>query len=128
MVCTAFLLMSVGCSVQSIGKEHTRELAFETVTGEQIPKELASKMAEMGMKPFQMTYSDQGALYIARGYGEKETGGYRVLVTSCRESERAVYIHTKLLGPSKEEQIVREPMNPQIVVKIRAADRNVVFE
>lgn len=75
-----------------------------------------------------MTYSDEGDMYIAQGYGKKETNGYSVEVTACYETDNAVYIHTNLIGPAKDEKVIQSPTNPHVVVKLDAVDKNVVFE
>lgn len=58
--------------------------------------------------PFKITYADKDALYIARGYGEQKTSGYSIEVKECYETENAIYIHTNLIGPSKEEKLWRQ--------------------
>lgn len=128
IICLGLLLSLPGCSVQknSIGK--VRDLPFHVLGEEDIPEELKAKIAKKKAQPFKITYSDKGYLYIAEGYGEKETNGYSVEVTSCYESDNAIYIHTNLIGPSKEEKVIRKPANPQVVVKLDAIDKNVVFE
>ena len=78
--------------------------------------------------PFKITYADKDALYIARGYGEQKTSGYSIEVKECYETENAIYIHTNLIGPSKEEKIVEAKTFPYVAVKMQFIDKNVVFE
>ena len=50
-------------------------------------------------EPFRMTYTDQGKLFIAEGYGAQLTTGYSVQVTELYEPEEEIRIHTNLMGP-----------------------------
>ena len=75
-----------------------------------------------------MTYADNGSLYIAVGYGEQPTSGYSIEVKELYETENAIYIHTNLIGPAKDEKIVERKTYPYIVVKLEFVDKNVVFE
>ena len=63
------------------------------------PEELKLLIEENKAASFRLTYADQGALYIAEGYGAQLTTGYSVEVSGLYETEDAVYIHTNLLGP-----------------------------
>lgn len=128
IVYLTFLISLPGCSVSRNHTDKIKDLSFQVLSEEKIPQELKKKIAEKEEKPFQMTYSDKGKLYIARGYGEKETNGYSVEVTKCYETDNAIYIDTNLLGPSKEEKVIRTAANPYVVVELKAAGKNVVFE
>ena len=85
-------------------------------------------MKEKDGNPFKLTYADQGALYIAQGYGEQPTSGYSVVVKECFETENAIYLHTNLMGPTKDELIVDAKTYPYIVIKMEFIDKNVVFQ
>ena len=74
------------------------------------------------------TYEDKGMLYIARGYGKKATTGYSVKVKKCEETENTIYFHTNLIGPSKQEEIVKKANNPHIVIALPVSDKTVIFE
>lgn len=128
IICFLLLMVLPGCSIKKISTDKVRDLSFQVLNNESIPEELKAKIAERTKEPFKITYGDKENLYIARGYGEKETNGYSVKVTECYETDNAVYIHTNLIGPSKEEKVIRTPTNPHIVVRLDATDKNVVFE
>lgn len=128
IICLGILISTPGCSVKKTSAEKVRDLPFHVLREEEIPEEFEAKITEKSMEPFKMTYSDEGYLYIAQGYGEKETNGYSVTVTECYETENAVYIHTSLIGPAKNEKVIRTPTNPHVVVKLDAVDKNVMFE
>lgn len=128
IICFWILLLLSGCSIKKTSTEKVKDLSFQVLNEESIPEELKAKISEKTAEPFKITYSDKESLYIAEGYGEKETNGYSVEVTECYETANAVYIHTNLIGPSKEEKVIRTPTNPHVVVKLDATDKNVVFE
>lgn len=83
---------------------------------------------EKEKEPFKLTYADKGELYIAEGYGEQSTSGYSIEVKDCFETENAIYIHTNLMGPAKDEKIVETKSYPYIVIKMEFIDKNVVFQ
>ena len=92
------------------------------------PEELEEMIEEKGEEPFKLTYADDGTLYIAVGYGKQPTSGYSIKVTELYETENAIYIHTNLIGPAKDEKILERATYPYIVIKTEFIDKNVVFE
>ena len=66
--------------------------------------------------------------YIGQGYGEKPTSGYSVTVDTCYETENAIYIHTTLIGPGKDEEISENPTCPYVVVRLKWNEKHVVFQ
>ncbi len=117
-----------GCSVEKVSTEKTRDIDFTVLEEENIPEELETMIEEKRTEVFQMTYADKGALYIAKGYGEQPTSGYSIEVVECYETNNAVYIHTNLIGPAKDEKIVEAKTYPYIVIKLEFVDKNVVFK
>ena len=49
-------------------------------------------------------------------------------VTELYETENAIFIHTNLLGPGKEEETKEITTFPYVVVKLKLIDKNVVFD
>lgn len=121
-------LVFTGCSVKKTNTEKIRDIEFTVVEEESIPTELKSEIEEKKTEPFRMTYTDGGYLYIAKGYGTRETSGYSVEADECYETANAIYIHTNLLGPSNEEKTVEAKTYPYVVVKMENIDKNVVFK
>ncbi len=128
IICIGILISFPACSVKKNNVEKIRDLSFAVLSEEEIPEELDARIKEKGKNAFKITYSDKGKLYIAQGYGRKETNGYSVEVTDCYETENAVYICMNLIGPAKEEKVIRTETSPYVVVKLDAIDKNVVFE
>lgn len=125
LIC-AFLLVS--CSAARTDKDKLRDIDYTVTNPEDIPEELASQIEEAKAEPFKLTYGDNGYLYIARGYGTKDTSGYSVEVPECFETSNAVCIKSSLLGPKKDEEVLKKHTYPYVVVKIEYNDKNVVFE
>lgn len=122
------LIALCGCSAKELATEKIRDIDFTVVKEEDIPEELMTKIQEKETTPLKLTYADQGALYIAEGYGEQPTSGYSIEVKECFETKNAIYLHTNLLGPAKEERIVEKATYPYIVIKMEFIDKNVVFQ
>lgn len=122
------LILATGCSAKTLSTEKLRDIDFTVVDEDDIPEPLEEMIDEKDDTPFKLTYSDNGDLYIAVGYGEQPTTGYSIQVTELYESENAIYIHTNLIGPSKDEKIVERETDPYIVVKMEYIDKNVVFQ
>lgn len=117
-----------GCSVEKVSSEKLQDIDFTVVEEEDIPEEFLTIIQEKETNPFKLTYADQGALYIAEGYGKQATSGYSIEVKECYETENAVYVHTNLIGPAKDEKIVERATYPYIVIKLEFIDKNVVFQ
>lgn len=117
-----------GCSVQKLSIEKLRDIDFTVVEKEDIPEELAAMIAEKETQVFKLTYADQGALYVAEGYGKQSTNGYSIEVKECYETNNAIYVRTNLIGPAKDEKIVDTDTYPYIVIKMEFIDKNIVFE
>ena len=75
-----------------------------------------------------MTYETPEHLYIVRGYGEQETGGYCIQVKELYLSSNAVFFSSELIGPRHAENVPKSPSYPYIVVETEKVDKNVVFD
>ncbi len=128
MLCVCLLTLCQGCSVKKTNTEKIKDVEITVLEEEKIPEEFMAQIEEKKSGPFKITYADKDALYIARGYGEQKTSGYSIEVKECYETKNAIYIHTNLIGPSKEEKIVEAKTFPYVVVKMEFIDKNVVFD
>lgn len=126
--CVAQLLSAAGCSAKTLSMEKLRDMDFTVVDEDDIPEELEAMIDEREDKPFKLTFADNGELYIAVGYGVQPTTGYSIQVKELYESKNAVYIHTNLIGPAKDERIIEREKVVSIVVKTEYVDKNVVFQ
>ena len=120
MLCVCLLMLCQGCSVKKMNTEKIRDVEITVLEEEKIPEEFLTQIEEKKSGPFKITYADKDALY--------KTSGYSIEVKECYETENAIYIHTNLIGPSKEEKIVEAKTFPYVAVKMQFIDKNVVFE
>lgn len=126
LICILSLLSA--CSAEKTNLEKLRDIEFTVLGEEDAPEELRAKIEEKKQARMRVTYADKGYLYIAVGYGLQETSGYSIEVKECYETPNAIYIHTNLLGPEKDEKIVETKTYPSAVVKMEFIDKNVVFK
>ena len=126
IVLSCLVALLAACSGQERVK--LRDLEAVILSEELIPEELMDILEEKKAQPFQLTYADQGKLYICIGYGTQETGGYSVVLDDLYLTESAVYISTTLLGPDVEAQSRKTPTCPMIVVETELVEQPVIFE
>lgn len=115
------------CSVKKEDKEKLRDIEFTVVDSYDAPEELQEKIDDKKEKTFEISYADNGYLYVARGYGSQDTSGYSVEVKECFEAKDAIYLKTDLLGPPKDEKIIEGKTYPYVIVKMEYSDKNVIF-
>lgn len=127
-ICICIFLSFTGCCIHKSQRENGKDIKFTVVKEEMIPKELKKEIDREKEKSFRLTYEDNGFLYIAQGYGEKQTTGYSVKVKKCEETEKEIYFHTNLIGPSKQEKVIKKSNNPYIVVQLNVSGKTVIFE
>ncbi len=120
-----FLLCA--CSVQKENTKKLRDIDFTVVDPVDAPKELMEDIDDKKERNFKITYADNGYLYIARGYGSRETSGYSVTVESCYESENSICMKTDLSGPPAGEEAAEKTTYPYVIIKTEYSDKNVVF-
>lgn len=122
------LALVLGGCVLRQGQEKLQDLDYTVVKPEEIPQTLAEQIEEEKAAAFEFTYSDNEYLYIARGYGEQETGGYSIAVEECYLADNAICVRTALSGPQVGEQVHKEPSYPYIVIKTELREEKVIFQ
>lgn len=122
------LFMLTGCVSRPQKTEKLRDLEFTVMSKEDVPEEFQEQILQNQDRPFRLTYTDQGRLYIAEGYGAQLKTGYSVEVEGLYETSNAVYFHTNLLGPEKGEETKEATTFPYVVVMLDAIDKTVVFD
>lgn len=109
--------------------EKVKDLDFTVITEENAPEELLTIVEEKKEGGFKLTFQDNGFLYICRGYGKQETGGFCIKVDALYETENAIYLDTTLEGPVPgEEEKRKSPSYPYVIIKTELVDKPVVFE
>lgn len=79
---------------------------------------------------FKVTFEDAGFVYICRGYGKQETGGYSISVNALYETTNAIYFDTTLKGPEpgENEGKKQSPSYPYVVIKTEQLQKPIVFD
>ena len=124
----AALLLLAGCSISKVENIRVKDLDYTVVNEEDIPQELAEKMEERKEQPYQFSLESEGYLYVARGYGAQETGGYSVVVSDLYLGEGAIYIQTDLKGPRTAAEELPGTSYPHIVLKLEGRSEPVIFQ
>ena len=117
-----------GCVSEYGSTEKLRDLEFQVVSEEDAPEELRSAIDEAQEKPYQIIYAEQDTLWIAEGYGKKDTSGYSVGIRELYETEDAVHVRASLLGPGKGEKILETATYPCVIVRTEYVDKEVLFD
>ncbi len=119
-------VMVSGCSEKEEEPQRTA-LEYTVVTAENLPEELAELIENQKQNECRLTYEADGYLYIVRGYGKQDTGGYSISVEECSILENTVYVSTTLIGPTRKQGITQSESYPFIVLKIEQTDKEVSF-
>lgn len=123
-----YILILTACAAGKTDNEKIRNIEFTVVDREDVPEEFLAKIEEEQEGEMKLSYGDKGYLYAARGYGVQETSGYSVTVDRCFETEQEIRIGTSLLGPGKEEKILKKKTYPYVVIKMEYTDKQIEFE
>ncbi len=123
----AFLCLT-GCGMSQAGGAKVADIDYTVVEDEKVPKDLLKTIEEKKKADFKMTYEEGEHLYIVRGYGQQETGGYSIAVSDIYLTSNAIYFKTTLIGPGESSEAAKAPSYPYIVVKVEKQGKNVVFD
>ncbi|HIZ08473.1 MAG TPA: protease complex subunit PrcB family protein [Candidatus Eubacterium avistercoris] len=121
-------LVLTACGIEKKDSAKVRDMDYTVLQPEEVPDELKEVIEEKKEGDFKVTYTYGGYLYIARGFGMQETGGYSIQVKKLYLASNAVYFEAELTGPGKDEKPKEAVSYPYIVIKTEAVDENVVFE
>lgn len=125
-VLAAFLCC--GCRLEKEDDTMVRELDYTIVRVEEVPEQLMKVIQSKKEQLFRLTYQEEGALYIAAGYGKQTSGGYSIQVQNLYLTSNAIYFKTQLQGPKKEDADEQIQSYPYIVVRTEHRDESVVFQ
>ena len=104
--CVFLLLCMTGCALQ------TKEKKLRDVEDEE----------------FQLTYDDGAYLYMAKGYGTRESSGYNISVQQVYLTEHTIVFETQITGPAEGTDAANKETTPYIVIKTERLDGQVIFE
>ena len=117
-----------GCSSTKLTKDEKNPVDFTVVEKSAVPEDFFNVIEEKKTESFTMSYTIDGYLYIAVGYGEQSSGGYSIQVEEFYETKSNLGINTTLVGPREGEAVNKRATCPYIVVKTEYIDKNIVFE
>lgn len=126
LLCALTVLTMTGCS-KNEAPEKLEDIDFTVVSGTDIPGDLQELINTRQENSFELTYSDGSCLYIAKGYGTQETGGYSIVVNDFYRSDDSLVFDTELFGPKKDDEFSKTPSTPYIVIKTEFREEPVVF-
>ena len=124
----AGMAVLAGCKLSESDGTKVADLDYTVVEEAKVPEELKEHIDRKKEADFKLTYEDDGQLYIVRGYGEQETGGYSIAVKAVYLTKNTICFHTMLIGPGEAEEKTKAPSYPYIVVQVKSQDKNVIFE
>lgn len=116
-----------GCQKKEKTSEKLKPVDYTIVSEADIPEELSEIINERKEVPFQLTFSDQNFLYVVKGYGSQETGGYDIVVNDFYQNADNLCLDTELFGPTADEIIDSRISYPYIVLKTELIDLPVEF-
>ena len=83
-----------GCSIEKVRAGDGVTPEYTVMKEEDFPEKVKELINENKEKEFQMTYQDQGYLYLLKGYGKQETGGYSIQMVPVASAGYETRIHT----------------------------------
>lgn len=101
---------------------------YTVMKEEDFPEKVKELIEEHKETEFQLTYQDSGYLYLMKGYGKQQTGGYSIQIEDLSLWENAIHLQTVLIGPEEGQELTEEPSYPCLVVKMKYREEPVIFE
>lgn len=117
-----------GCSVREGNDTKVSDLEYTIVEDADLPEELRAMIEEKKAADFKLSHETGGELYIVRGYGEQDTGGYSIGIRAFYLTANAILFDTELVGPRKGETVSKSPSYPYVVIKLPFREENIIFE
>ena len=121
------LLCMTGCALQKKEKK-LRDVEYTVVGAEDVPQELQEEINKIKDEEFQLTYDDGAYLYMAKGYGTRESSGHNISVQQVYLTEHTIVFETQITGPAEGTDAANKETTPYIVIKTERLDGQVIFE
>ena len=122
------IFLAGGCRVRKAGAEKIRDVEYTVLEETEIPETLRNEIEQRKAEDFKMSYCEGDGLYIVRGFGMQETGGYSIQMQELYLAENAIYFAADLIGPENGQDVEKTVSYPYIAVKTERLEENVVFE
>ncbi len=131
-----FLLLTImitilgitGCKQEGTEAKKIKDLEFTVVEDADLPGELKEIIDEKMEEPFRLSYRNKDNLYIVRGYGKQNSGGFSISVDELYLTSDAIHIKTTLIGPSQEDVVSQGVTYPYVVVKLEFREEKIEFQ
>ena len=121
--------MLTGCRIVDVSEGEAKEVEYTVLGSDEIPEEVEKVLEEQGQEPFALAYESGGFLYLMKGYGRQNSGGYSIRVDSLYATGEVIHLQTTLEGPATREEQKGDGSCPFIVLKLEARKNDsVVFE
>ncbi len=117
-----------GCSIEKVKAGNGVKPEYTVMKEEDFPEKVKELIEEHKETEFQLTYQDSGYLYLMKGYGKQQTGGYSIQIEDLSLWENAIHLQTVLIGPEEGQELTEEPSYPCLVVKMKYREEPVIFE
>lgn len=121
-----FILFTTGCGRNDIPAK-SESLDFTIVSGTDVPGDLKELIQNREKEPFELTYTDGSCLYIVKGYGKQQGGGFHIIVNDFYLSEDCMVFDAELFGPKPDEEASGKASYPYIVIKTEYREDPVIF-
>ena len=125
--CVFLLLCMTGCALHTKEKK-LRDVEYTVVGAEDVPQELQEEINKIKDEEFQLTYDDGAYLYMAKGYGTRESSGYNISVQQVYLTEHTIVFETQITGPAEGTDAANKETTPYIVIKTERLDGQVISE
>lgn len=122
------LLTLTACSSPKKSAPERTELVYTVEDIRNLPQELQNIIEEHKKQEIRLSYTDGSDLYLIRGYGEQQTGGYSIAVRECSEDEQSILLDTMLIGPHNPEEMKEEPSYPYVVLKTEQKEKEIIIQ
>lgn len=120
------LFLFSGCTHKE-SPAKTENLDFTVVSGTDVPGDLKELIQNRQEDPFELTYTDGSYLYIVKGYGKQDGGGFNIVVNDFYLSTDCLVFDAELFGPKSDEEVSGKASYPYIVIKTEYREEPVVF-
>lgn len=129
MVMTLVLVcLYVGCSKTKSAGGAAKTMEYTVVQMGELPAEVTEMIENQGDKVFRMVYKSEGWMYVMRGYGRQELGGYSIRITNVHVADETLHVESQLIGPGKQEAKEGRGSNPYFVIKLEDPGYPVTFD
>ncbi|WP_461201819.1 protease complex subunit PrcB family protein [Anoxybacillus sp. TBDG-1] len=119
LVFSILLLFACGVSKADERYEEGETIAYEVVTGDQLPPHVKT-LYDKQHKQFQTyTVQQDDATYAIIHLGERKTGGYGVEVTEVRYKKGKAIVYYKEQQPAPDAIVTQVLTYPKVAIKIK---------